>query len=439
MKSLELRLLETLTPWRNAPAWRVAFSGGLDSTVLLHLLSCLARVEELPALSAIHVEHGLQAAAKGWPEHCRQVCEGLGVPLRVEQVAVQRNTSSLERAARNARYQAFERLLAPAEVILTAQHRDDQAETLLFRLLRGSGLKGLAGMPQQRALGQATLLRPLLDVSRAELEAYARQHQLDWVEDPSNQDLHYTRNYLRHQLVPLLEAHWPATGSVLARTAGHLAEAQTLLEEFALEDIRRLQVPAQPDWLQLPALDLQGLRALNDARQRNVLRTFLAPLTALPDTAHWAGWHALRDAAIDARPRWCLDSGELQRAGQRLWWVPDTWLRPLAGEHVWADPRQPLQLADNGRLEFIGEPPSGALSVRYRQGGETLYIPGRGHRDLKRLLNEAGIPLFARARLPLLYRGEELLAVANLPESGAAGGESWQLKWCPADSSQGLS
>ena len=439
MKSLELRLLESLLPWRNAPAWRVAFSGGLDSTVLLHLLTCLARVEDLPALSAIHVEHGLQQAAKDWPEHCRQVCATFGVPLRVEQVVVQRNSSSLERAARNARYQAFERLLAPAEVLLTAQHRDDQAETLLFRLLRGSGLKGLAGMPRQRALGVGTLLRPLLDVSRAELEAYARQHQLVWVEDPSNQDVQYTRNYLRHQLIPLLEQRWPATGSVLARTAGHLAEAQALLEELALEDIRRLQVHAEPDWLKLPSLDLQALRALSDARQRNVLRTFLAPLTALPDSAHWAGWYALRDAAIDAQPRWCLGSGVLQRADQRLWWVPNAWLLPLASEHIWSDPRQSLQVSDNGQLEFIGEPPEGPLNVRYRCGGETLYIPGRGHRDLKRLLNEARVPAFARARLPLLYRGEELLAVANLPESRAADGENWQLKWSPADSAQGLS
>jgi len=439
MKSLELRLLESLLPWRDAPAWRVAFSGGLDSTVLLHLLTCLGRVEKLPALSAIHIEHGLQAVAKGWPDHCRQVCQAFDVPLRVEQVSVQRSSASLERAARNARYQAFERLLAPEEVLLTAQHRDDQAETLLFRLLRGSGVKGLAGMPRQRALGAGRLLRPLLDVSRAELEAYARQHRLVWIDDPSNQDVQYARNFLRQQVIPLLEQRWPASSDVLARTAGHLAEAQTLLDEFAEQDLRTVALPAQPAWLTLPSLDLQALKRLSEARQRNLLRTFLAPLTELPDSAHWAGWYALRDAAIDAQPRWCLASGELQRCANRLWWVPETWLRPLAGQFVWPDPRQRLQLPDNGQLYFAGEAPAGPLGVRYRQGGESLYIPGRGHRDLKRLLNELQIPAFARARLPLLYRGEELLAVANLPGSGAAAGESWQLIWRPADSAQGLS
>ncbi|HDQ9214135.1 TPA: tRNA lysidine(34) synthetase TilS, partial [Pseudomonas aeruginosa] len=205
---LESRLLQALAPWREAGGWCVAFSGGLDSTVLLHLLAQLARSEALPALSALHVHHGLQAAADGWPAHCQAVCRSLGIPLRVERVQVAVG-GSIEQAARDARYRAFQANLGEGQVLLTAQHLDDQAETLLFRLLRGAGLRGLAAMPASRPLGGGRLCRPLLGVSRAELEAYAQTHRLDWVEDPSNQDPRFSRNYLRREIMPRLASHWP--------------------------------------------------------------------------------------------------------------------------------------------------------------------------------------------------------------------------------------
>ena len=160
---LESRLLQALAPWREAGGWCVAFSGGLDSTVLLHLLAQLARSEALPALSALHVHHGLQAAADGWPAHCQAVCRSLGIPLRVERVQVAVG-GSIEQAARDARYRAFQANLGEGQVLLTAQHLDDQAETLLFRLLRGAGLRGLAAMPASRPLGGGRLCRPLLGV-----------------------------------------------------------------------------------------------------------------------------------------------------------------------------------------------------------------------------------------------------------------------------------
>lgn len=200
---LSAKLLQTLAPWRNASAWHIAFSGGLDSTVLLHLLANLAKTEKLPTLGAVHVHHGLQAAADAWPAHCQSVCDALGVPLRVMRVQV-RAGASLERAARDARYQAFSEVVGVGEVLLIGQHRDDQAETLLFRLLRGAGVQGLATMPMQRALAGGHLLRPLLRSSRAQLQAYAEEHQLTWIEDPSNADPRFSRNYLRHRVFPRL-------------------------------------------------------------------------------------------------------------------------------------------------------------------------------------------------------------------------------------------
>lgn len=439
MKTLESRFLQALEPWCQAPAWRVAFSGGLDSTVLLHLLAGLRRSRQIPPLSAIHIQHGLQPAAAQWPAHCLAVCTALGLPLQVECVEVSRELSSLERAARLARYQAFARLLLPGEVLLTAQHADDQAETLLFRLLRGSGLRGLTAMPGSRTLGAGTLLRPLLDVSRAELQAYALKHRLGWVEDPSNADCHYARNYLRHRVMPLLEQRWPAVPAVLARTAEHLAEAQGLLEELAAQDLLAARSDPQPAWLPLPTLCLDPLRALGEARQRNALRTFLEPLTSLPDTVHWAGWQALRDATAEAKPVWRLASGALHREGRHIWWLAGSWLQAVAADIHWAAADQPLQLPGNGCVSLRGAVPDGELSIRYRRGGEELLIPGRGHRDLKRLLNEARVPAFVRSRLPLLYCGEQLLAVANLPGLCAGPGIGCELRWSPPDCAQGLS
>ena len=433
--TLPAKLMQALAPWRNAPAWHIAFSGGLDSTVLLHLL---ANTEHLPPLSAIHIHHGLQAAADAWPSHCQSICDSLGVPLRVIRVQVQ-SGASLERAAREARYQAFAEAAGAGEVVLTGQHRDDQAETLLFRLLRGAGVRGLAAMPLHRPLAGGHLVRPLLDVSRAELEAYAHAHQLKWIEDPSNADPRFSRNYFRHRVFPVLTERWPQAVSSLARTAEHLSEAQELLDELARMDLQGADQPSPYPWLQLPSLALAPLRELSDARQRNALRHWLTPLTRLPDSDHWASWYSLRDAKCDAQPLWRLADGELHRGGERIWWLPATWSDFSHATVSWLDPQNPLELPGNGRLEFIGKTPEGPLQIRYRQGGEIIEVPGRGRRDLKRLLNECGMPGFMRGRLPLLYQGEQLLAVPALAGlwRGPVGG--WQLHWMPQRCDQGLS
>lgn len=435
---LPTRLLTQLSPWRNAATWRIAFSGGLDSTVLLHLLASLAKNHALPPLSAIHVHHGLQAVADAWPDHCRLVCKALGVPLEVVSVQVQPG-ASVERAAREARYGAFVAALHSQEVLLTAQHRDDQAETLLFRLLRGAGVRGLSAMPRQRPLGQGHLLRPLLDVSRAQLQAYATQQGLSWIEDPSNDDHRYARNYLRQRVFPVLTEQWPQAAVTLARSAAHMGDAQGLLDDLARIDLAGAATPGAFDWLGLPSLELAPLQALSPARQRNALSHWLASMTTLPDSDHWAGWDSLRDAGGDAQPVWRLAGGELHRAGGRAWWLSDRWLRSAPGTVQWTDPALPLRLPDNGRVMFSGTAPTGPLCVRYRQGGEVMELPGRGHRDLKRLLNENAVPAFVRGRLPLLYRGEQLLAVANLAGLDRAGDGSWQLNWQPGSQDLGLS
>ncbi|MHC8355509.1 tRNA lysidine(34) synthetase TilS [Pseudomonas sp. LB3P81] len=438
MIDLPAKLLQNLAPWRNATAWRVAFSGGLDSTVLLHLLAHLAKTESLPALSAIHIHHGLQAAADAWPEHCQSVCDVLGVPLQVVRVQVQPG-ASLERAARDARYGAFIEASRTHEVLLTAQHRDDQAETLLFRLLRGAGVRGLSGMPRQRALGNGHLLRPLLYVTRAELEAYAHEHQLSWIEDPSNQDRQFSRNYLRHQVFPVMTERWPQAVASMARSAAHLSEAQGLLDELAQIDLTHAGTVSEFDCLGVPSLELSPIANLSAARQRNAVSHWLSSLTRLPDSDHWSGWEDLRDATGDACPIWRLADGELHRAGGRIWWLSGHWLRPALDVGRWADPSQALVLSDNGVLKLTGQIPEGPLHIRYREGGEAMNLPDRGHRDLKRLLNERGVPGFVRGRLPLLFRGEQLLAVANLRGLNGSVQDGWNLHWQPLSEDQGLS
>lgn len=436
--SLEARLLSALSAWRSAPVWTVAFSGGLDSTVLLHLLAGLAQRQQLPPLRAVHVQHGLQAAAQTWPAHCQRVCAALKVPLLLREVQVQVG-ASLEQAARDARYAAFVELLGADELLLTAQHRDDQAETLLFRLLRGAGARGLAAMPASRPLGAGQLVRPLLDVPRAELEDYARVNGLDWVEDPSNRDERFSRNFLRRQVLPLLTQRWPQAVVSMARSAAHLSEAQGLLDELAQADLALMQPDSRFAWLPLPSLPLGPLLTLSAARQRNLLRHWLAPLTPLPDSDHWAGWTSLATAAVDAAPVWRLARGELRRADGRLWWLSGPWLQPLPAIDLPLTAATRLPLPGNGHVCLLGQASTGVFQVRYRQGGEVLRLAGRGRRDLKRLLNEAGVPGFLRDRLPLLYQGEQLLAVANVPQLSVAGPDTWQFVWQVPTNDQGLS
>ncbi|MBG0847908.1 tRNA lysidine(34) synthetase TilS [Pseudomonas chengduensis] len=439
MTALELRLRQALQPWRAAPAWRIAFSGGLDSSVLLHLLADWARHEDLPPLSAIHVHHGLQSAGDAWPVHCARVCEQLGIALEVVRVQVT-PSASLEQAARSARYQAFCERLRPGEVLLSAQHRDDQAETLLFRLLRGAGVRGLAAMPASRPLGRGGLFRPLLDSSRAELREYAQSHGLTWIEDPSNADERFSRNFLRRQMIPLLAERWPQVTANIARSARHLGEAQQLLDELAAMDLAAAHGVSACPWLTLPSLELSAVSALSDARQRNLLRYWLAPLTRLPDSDHWAGWCDLRDAATDAAPIWKLTDGELHRADGRLWWLSGEWLRPLDPLDLACDSfSESVELPGNGHVHLQGELPQGRWHLRYRQGGESLQLPGRGRRDLKRLLNELRVPAFVRPRLPLLFEGDELMAVANLSQSSEIQASGARLHWSPPIGAQGLS
>src|SRR6266513_86476 len=273
----------------------LGLSGGLDSVALLSILLGLAPAMRF-SLRAVHVNHGISPNAARWAEFCVRLCAGFRIPLQLETVDIgpYRNLG-LEAAARRARYEAFARV--DADFIVLAQHRDDQAETLLLRLLRGAGLRGLAAMSPKRALTgtRARLLRPLLALSRVEIETYARARGLEWIEDESNVDTFRQRNFLRHEVFPLLEGQFPAMRATIARTAAHLAEARELLDEMARGDLERCSSGA--------AVDIPGLHRLGDARAKNVLRHWCEILGIEPLSAARTKelLRQLRESSTDAQ------------------------------------------------------------------------------------------------------------------------------------------
>jgi tRNA(Ile)-lysidine synthase len=403
----------------------VGLSGGLDSTALL---AALAEVRSDGfRLRALHVNHGLHANAKSWSAHCRKIARRLGVPLRVLSVQVVReHGASLEEAARVARYRCFAEQLRGGEALLTAHTQDDQLETVLLQLFRGSGLPGLAAMPAVAPLGSGMLARPLLGCSRLQLEAWVRARELTWVEDDTNLDERFDRNYLRRSVLPAVRQRWPGAAAAVARSARHAAEAQRLLATLARVDLERASDG--------PSLSVKALRSLGPDRRRNVLRLWItsAGRTA-PDTRRLeeiAG--PLIDARADAHPHVEWETAVARRvsvtrqadllslAERELVLNSGTPAAQLAWE--WRQSRR-CPLPDGGALELTPErhgpidldalPPR--LGITWRRGGERLRVRRGGpRRALKSLLQEAHVPLAERGRLPLILADGALIAAADL-------------------------
>jgi tRNA(Ile)-lysidine synthase len=431
------KLLESLRRFPKARRYRVALSGGLDSTVLLK--ACTDVRAELGDLDAVHVNHNLQPAAAAWSEHCRRLCTGLGVPLELRSVSV--DTASdrgLEAAARDARYGVFRALMRPGDMLLLAQHADDQLETFLLQALRGAGVRGLSAMPECVEWEGGYLARPLLREQRSELEAWARTQGLSWIEDPSNADTGLDRNYLRHEVLPRLKARWPAAAETVSRSAAHCAEAEAILGALAAEDWRRFGAGM--------ALPVAALDELGEARARHLLRHWLA-LRGLPlPPAHKLAEILLQARAGEDRNP-CIDwqGAEVRRYGGLLYaQVP----LPPAPREFQLRPGHFTELGPGlgslGLVPAAGEGIRAALCgpeglrVAFREGGESCRPAGRAHgRPLKKWLQEMHVLPWLRERLPLIYSGEgageELLAVAGLfacePHAAKAGEAGLRIEW----------
>jgi len=351
----------------------VGLSGGVDSVVLLHQL------RENHPVSAIHVHHGLSPNADAWAAFCRKLCKGWAIPLVVKNVSVRRAGKGLEAAARDARYQAFRK--ARADVIALAHNLDDQAETVLFNLLRGAGARGASGMAEHSRLGDKVLWRPLLATTRKEILAYARKHKLEWIEDESNANEALTRNFIRRSVGPLLEKKFPQWKQSLARAARHFAK-----KEIASEELLRHY------------LHSKGLKAPSEAKLLEMLKQ-LASGSARTEIRHAGA--TLRTY----RGKVFVDSDLSTEFSPQEWsGEPRLKLPELGGELHFRKAR--------GKGIALEHKP---LSIRLRSGGERLQPDAkRPRRTLKNLFQEAGIPPWERERLPLLFSGEELVWVPGL-------------------------
>jgi len=402
------------------PHVAVAFSGGIDSTVLADMLARQRR--RFASLRLMHVDHGLQAASADWSQHCARLARSMRLPFVSLKARISRQRgASPEAAARDARYAQLAHALRPGEVLVTAQHRDDQVETLLLQLFRGAGVPGLAAMPPIADFGPGRIARPLLEVSRAEIEQYAQRRRLKWIEDPTNALVRFDRNFLRHRVLPGIRARWKGVDEAVARSARHMAEAAGLLEAVARRDLDACADGA--------GLNVAALRALPAPRRRNALRAFIlrAGLEA-PSAAKLREMSApLLVARADAQPVVDFTGGALRRRGGRLelevvsqqsaprkgttasksWrWQQERELRLSAGDS--------LMFADDdaGPIDLDRLPP--ALDLRARRGGESLRPGPRARTQaLKKLMQAARLSVEERARLPLLFAGKRLVAAGD--------------------------
>jgi tRNA(Ile)-lysidine synthase len=378
----------------------------------MHLMTGLRkRYPRQLVLRALHVDHHLQSASGAFRAQCANLARRWRVPLVILDVEVPVHGASLEEAAREARYAAWNQALSPGEILLTAQHADDQIETLLLALMRGAGPAGLAAMPRRAALGHGQLLRPLLDLPRSALLDYAGRNGLSWEDDPSNQQLRFDRNYLRAEVVPRLRQRWPSVAQTVARSARHCATAATSLAHVAAVDLAAAADGA--------GLDVTVLRRWPASRQLAVLRAWFSRAGHLsPETRHLEQILRMLEARVDAHPLLALPEVCVRMQEARLVLEPlRSAVSPPHQPQAWRWKRSALAL------------PAGELAVRQDAHGDLdlsrlpdlLWVhvpataPGRG-RSLRKLLQELSVPLPERERLPLLYAadGAAALAVADL-------------------------
>lgn len=385
----------------------VAYSGGVDSTVLLHLIK-KAQQQYGFAVTALHVNHGLHSDADGWAEHCRQQCRELGVDFK--QVKVQLDETN-EATARNARYRWFSEQVHPGSVLLTAHHRQDRVETLMFNLMRGAGVRGLSSLRSVRAFHGSKLVRPLLDLTREQVKDYAEQHQLAWVEDPSNCEDEYSRNYIRQHVLPALNRFRPDAMRNIARAAANLEQENVLLNEIAICDLVEVREMPKHPLDQSYALCYEDVACLSPSRQANLVRFWLRSLQL-----HTPSKRLLQQLleAFESNPS---STTIMQEGGSQFrFYRGYMYVMPALEEAQpvaridWQNIDQPVGLyheqirvdATNKLRELIHHrrPQGVALSSRpFLSNPRAL----QGHSlNLKKWLQEIGIPPWRRQALPLL-------------------------------------
>lgn len=392
----------------------VAYSGGLDSHVLLSLCKKIATI--LPIrLRVIHINHGLSPHAIEWAKHCAHVSRGYGIDYVEHTMEVKpQKGESLEEAAREQRYAFFASCMHHEDILLTAHQQDDQAETVLLQLFRGAGPKGLAAMPSIKAFAGGFHARPLLEFPRERLFQYAKEHQLHWLDDESNHSHKLTRNFIRHEILPLLKARWCTVTETISRTAQHCAETQLLLTEYALPEYKNAK------GLHENTLSVSKLLQLDTQKQKLILRTWIERSGyLLPDAKKLkAIIHDVFTAKWDRAPCVKWDNVELRRYRDDLYLMAPLAEFEINKIYEW-NITDRLTLPQIGILEVSPVRGRGLHSdikkvdVRFRQGGESVHINGCGHHSLKNLFREWNVLPWERNRIPLIFLAEKLIAVVG--------------------------
>lgn len=438
-------LLHTLSSWPTPSGYLLGFSGGMDSHALLHALVQLAG--RLPApLRAIHVDHGLQSQSGTWLRHCASICRKLDVPLQT--VSLQLHPAkgeSLEAIAREARYGVLARELRQGEMLLTAHHQDDQAETLLLQLLRGAGLSGLAAMPVLADFAHGWHARPLLSVSRDELLQYANGAGLQWIEDASNQDTGFDRNYLRHEVIPLLKGRWPSMASTLSRSARHCAEADRLIGGLLARTLETIHDPVDA------SLSISALGALSPEQLAPLLRLWIRQSGfPLPGSVVLQRIiDEMLSARPDAVPLVTWSGAEVRRYRDRLYLMPPLPPFDATLSLEWRGESALTLPAGLGTLHFSSSTQQGLVDpgryrIRFRQGGELCRPMGRGvGKRVKVLMQEAGVLPWMRERIPLLEIDGEIAELIGICRCEPVGRDlrlyQQEIRWdCPLPWRQSL-
>lgn len=437
VKQFDIDALQAqLAGYNNAKRYVVGYSGGVDSHVLLHALSQLKNIAP-QNISAIHINHGLSSNASQWERHCQQVCDELQIPLQIIRIQANKKTASLENELREKRYQAFAEHLDKTDILLLGHHANDQAETILLRMFRGSGSKGASGMPATRSLAASKLARPLLSFNRSHLVAYAKLHNITWVEDDSNQNLIFDRNFLRHSLLPIIKLRWPAYQKVLNRFAA-INEQQSRTIDYLIAPLLSGIIDPNDK-----SLDLTKLNKYPAEIKLNLIRGWLQQLLFPAPNYNQLQKIIIEviGARQDASPILNLHGVEIRRYAKHLyafkalaehnknaiynWQLNEVFSLPGVG-CLSASQTTGVGVATPNNTELV--------NICFRRGGERCTPAGRaGSRSLKKLLQEINLPPWLRDRVPLIYINNELVAVADLwvCENYAAkkGDLSWVLKW----------
>lgn len=414
------------------PQVLVAYSGGLDSSVLLHAAQQLFLSGHLASLRAVHADHGIQQESRDWAKFCQLTCQNFKIDLTIERFDLANVGDTSEAKARTERYRLFEKLLSPGEVLLTAHHNDDQVETLLFRLFRGAGIHGLRGMPAYRKVGAGILRRPMLDVTRKDLEEYAKRYDIAWVDDPSNKEVDYSRNFIRNKIIPLISERWPSIKSTLSHFSKHAHQQAEILNEVAEQDLGFKQHNKN-------IIDCEVLSKLSLARQKNALHFWGRVNSHLsPASNEIEQLINQLDAAKKQSIKVKLAGCWVQSYKSKLYFCNNEQPEMISEPRVWKDLTKSLQLSNGAYITLINKPNSSlgnchlssdrsncffavkppqandVVTIKTREGGEVVRPSYREKStSLKNIYQELEIPPWQRSALPLVYYNDQLVTAVG--------------------------